>query len=229
MTLTVSATEVRDYLQLETDATSISNSSISTSQIESNILAAQETLERMTNRWFVNRPAATYTDTSMLAPIVPIPGFRAFTTVSWTGSLLVQDQSFWALPDVQNTGVYTALQFRPIRADTREWWYANPQWWDRGLDNAFYPGNYGGGYAYTSIPNDLVVVGDAGYAPGTYPFAWLLAVKQLAAFFTKQPAAILADTIITAQGGVINYANIPATVAHFATSWTAGRTAVSVG
>lgn len=229
MTLTVSATSVREYLQMNTDATSITNSSIPTSQIESNILAAQETLERMTKRWFVDRPAVTYTDTSMLQPILPIPGFRTFTTVTWSGSTLVQDQSFWALPDVQNTGIYTAIQFRPIRADMREWWYANPQWWDRGLDNPFYPGNYGGGYAYTSMPNDLIIVGDGGYAVGTEPFAWLLAVKQLAAFFTKQPAAILADTIITAQGGVINYADMPATVVNFATSWMAGRTAVSVG
>lgn len=228
MTLTVSVAEVRDYLQLEEDNPT-GNSSLSDGQIESNILAAQETLERMTRRWFVNRPDATYTATSMIRAIMPIPGFRTFTTVTWSQSTLIENQSFWALPDVQNTGIYTALQFRPFRADMQPWYLANPGWWDQALDNPFYPGNYGGGYAYTSMPNDLIVVGDAGYAPGTYPFAWLLAVKQLASFFTKQPASILAETIITGQGAVINYANLPSTVQAFAASWQAGITAVSVG
>jgi hypothetical protein len=227
VTLTVSATEVREYLQFDTDAASVAASSVSTTQIESNILAAQEFLERATRRWFVNRPAVTYTMTSMTRAIVPIPGFRAFTTVTWGGAVLVVNQGCWPLPDVQNTGIYTAIQFRAIRADMREWWLANPLYWDQLLDSPFFPGNYGGGYAWTSMPNDLVIVGDGGYA--TYPMAWLLAVKQLASFYTKQPAAILAETIITAQGGVINYAALPSTVQGFIASWRAGQMAISVG
>jgi hypothetical protein len=229
MTLTVSADEVRRYLQLETDPAAVAASRLDTPQIESNILAAQETLERATRRWFVNRPGATYTATSMLRAIVPIPGFRAFTTVTAYGSVLTVNQACWPLPDAQNTGIYTSIQFRPFRGDIHEWYLANPQWWDAALDNPFYPGNYGGGYAWTSMPNDLIVVGDGGYAPGTYPMSWLLAVKQLAAFFTKQPAAILAETIVTPQGGVINYAGIPSTVTAFIASWQAGQMAVSVG
>lgn len=228
MTLTVSAAEVRSYLQLE-DNNPTGNSSLSDAQIESNILMAQEYLERATRRWFVNRPAVTYTATTMLRAIVPIPGFNAFTSVTAYGSTLVVNQAVWPLPDVQNTGLYTALQFRPFRGDLKEWWLANPNWWDAALDNPFYPGNYGGGYAWTSMPNDLVVVGDGGYPAGQYPFAWLIAVKQLASFVTKQPASILAQTIVTPQGGVVNYADIPATVAAFITSWQAGQMAVSVG
>ena len=228
MTLTVSAADVRAALQLEPDNPT-GNSSLTDGQIESNILAAQEVLERATRRWFVNRPSVTYTTTSMLRAIVPIPGFRSFSSISAYGSVLVVNQAVWPLPDVQNTGVYTALQFRPFRGDIHEWYLANPQWWDAALDNPFYPGNYGGGYAWTSMPNDMIVVGDAGYAPGTYPFSWLLAVKQLAIFYTKQPASILAETIVTPQGGVINYADIPSTVAAFIASWRAGQTVVSVG
>jgi hypothetical protein len=228
MTLTVSVEEVRDYLQLEANNPT-GNSSLSDGQIESNILAAQETLERATRRWFVDRPSVTYTATSMLRAIVPIPGFRAFTTVTAYGSALVVNQAVWPLPDAQNTGIFTALQFRPFRGDMEHWWLANPNWWDAALDNPFYPGNYGGGYAWTSMPNDMVVVGDGGYASGTYPFAWLLAVKQLASFFTKQPASILAETIITPQGGIVNYASIPSTVQAFITSWQAGQQVVSVG
>jgi hypothetical protein len=228
MTLTVSAAEVRDYLQLEVDNPT-GNSSLSTGQIESNILAAQETLERATKRWFVDRPAVTYTSTTMLRAIVPIPGFRTFTSITAYGSVLIQNQAVWPLPDVQNTGIFTALQFRPFRGDMEHWWLANPNWWDAALDNPFYPGNYGGGYAWTSMPNDMIIVGDGGYASGTYPFAWLLAVKQLASFFTKQPAAILAETIVTPQGGIINYASMPSTVQGFITSWQAGQQVVSAG
>ncbi len=228
MTLTVSAAEVRDYLQLEANNPT-GNSTLSDAQIESNIYASQETLERATRRWFVNRVGATYTATSMLRAIIPIPGFRTISGVQWSSSTLIVNQSVWPLPDVQNTGIFTGLQFRPFRADIAQWYLANPLWWDQALDNPFYPGNYGGGYAYTSMPNDLVVTGDAGYAPGNEPYAWRLAVKQLASFYTKQPAAILASTIITAQGGIINYADIPATVAAFITSWQAGQQAVSVG
>ena len=228
MTLTVSAAQVRAYLSLEAGNPTNSPSK-STEQIESNLLAAQEVLERATGRWFVNRPATTYTATTMLRAIVPVPGFRAFTSVSAYGSALVVNQAVWPLPDAQNSGIYTALQFRPFRGDLHEWWIANPQWWDAALDNPFYPGNYGGGYAWTSMPNDLSVVGDGGYAPGSEPFSWLLAVKQLAAFYTLQPAALLAATIVTPQGGVISYADLPDTVVNFINSWRTGQQAVSVG
>ena len=228
MTLTVSAAQVRAYLSLEAGNPTNSPSK-STEQIESNILAAQEVLERATGRWFVNRPATTYTATTMLRAIVPVPGFRAFTSVSAYGSALVVNQAVWPLPDAQNSGIYTALQFRPFRGDLHEWWIANPDWWDAALDNPFYPGNYGGGYAWTSMPNDMVVVGDGGYAPGSEPFSWLLAVKQLAAFYTLQPAALLAATIVTTQGGVISYADLPDTVVNFINSWRTGQQAVSVG
>ena len=228
MTLTVSAAQVRAYLSLEAGNPTNSPSK-STEQIESNILAAQEVLERATGRWFVNRPATTYTATTMLRAIVPVPGFRAFTSVSAYGSALVVNQAVWPLPDAQNSGIYTALQFRPFRGDLHEWWIANPDWWDAALDNPFYPGNYGGGYAWTSMPNDLSVVGDGGYAPGSEPFSWLLAVKQLAAFYTLQPAALLAATIVTTQGGVISYADLPDTVVNFINSWRTGQQAVSVG
>ena len=234
MTLTVSAAEVRAYLQLEPDNPT-GNSSLSDGQIESHILMSQEYLERATRRWFVDRPATTYVGTTMLRAIVPIPGFRSFTSVSAYGSVLdvvippATSGAVWPLLDVMNTGIYTALQFRPFRGDMRDWYIANPQWWDAALDNPFYPGNYGGGYAWTSMPNDLYVQGDGGYAAGTYPFAWLLAVKQLASFVTKQPASLLAETIITPQGGVVNYASIPATVQSFIASWQAGQMVVSVG
>ena len=42
-------------------------------------------------------------------------------------------------------------------------WLADRGWWDKALDSPFYPGNWGGGYAWTSMPDDLVITGDAGF------------------------------------------------------------------
>ena len=238
MTLLVDASAVRDYLQLNAVA---STSQYSDQTISSNILAAQSALEQACNRYFVPRTFtvdAPWKTTTYLRAIVSLPGFRTFDTVTWGGSTMVEDQSFWALPDAQQSGVFTGIQFRAMRADPNgaPWWYADSNWWDKALDSPFYPGNYGGGYYYTSMPNDLRIAGDAGYDPtldqgdqGYPPFALLHAIKVLASFFTMRPASILADVAITAQGGVLTYSQMPAEVAQFIAAWRAGQQIVSVG
>ncbi len=151
----------------------------------------------------------------MLQAQIPIPGFRAFTSVTWGGSSLVvgfaagDQASCWAIPDPLNTGTYVALQFRAWRADSdRPWWLADRNWWDKALDSPYYPGNWGGGYAWTSMPDDLVIVGDVGYNSslpvdeGGYPSAFLHCIKVLASFYTMRPASILADVAITPSGAV---------------------------
>jgi hypothetical protein len=161
---------------------------------------------------------------------VPVPGFRTLTTVTYGGATVTANASYWAIPDAQQTGVYTALQFRAMRADGQpNWWYADPNWFDKALDSPFYPGNYGGGYAYTSMPNDLTIAGQAGYAAGSVPDAVLDAVKILAAFKTMRPTSLLADVAITPQGGVVNYSQMPPEVRDFVSGWRTGQQVVSVG
>src|SRR5262245_24804233 len=207
-----------------------STSQYSDATINSNTRAAQSYLEVATGRWFVDRPATVWATTSMLRAVVYIPGFRSFTSVTWGGATLsvvippsTTGGSVWPLQDPLATGIYTALQFRPFRADqSLPWWHADPNWWDMNLDSPFYPGNYGGGYAFTSMPNDLVVVGNGGYdnaTVGATPDAVLHAVKVLSAFFTMRPASLLADTALTPAGGVLSYSDMPHEVVQFIRGW----------
>ena len=243
MTLLIDVQSVRDYLVLNAVP---STSQYTDATISSNIEAAQSELEQACSRYFAPR---TYTaqnpwrKTTMYAPVVSIPGFRSFTTVSWSGSILAVDANdpvnpgLWALPDALNTGVYTALQFRPYRSDYGYWWLSDPLWFDKNLDSPFYPGNYGGGVAYTSMPNDLLIVGEAGYDPdlaqgiyGSPPPAVLQAVKALASWHTMRPASVFSDVATTPQSNTLPYSSFPPEVQSFIASWTlAGPGMVSVG
>jgi hypothetical protein len=227
-TFIVSVDEVRDYLELNQIP---STSRYSDATIGSNILAAQQYLERRTGRFFVDRPATSWTipGATMLRAQVAIPGFRAFSTVTWGGSALIvgfaagDNASCWALPDPLNSGVFVALQFRAWRADSdRPWYLADANWWDKLLDSPYYPGNWGGGYAWTSMPDDLIITGDGGYAQGTEPYDLRHAIKVLASFYTQRPPSILADTIITPAGAILNTSRLPSEVVDFIVNWKVG-------
>lgn len=226
----VSPQVVRDYLSLDPDATS----RYSDATIGSNILASQDFLERQTGRYFTDRPGMTWVTTTMLRAQVAIPGFRAFTSVTWGGASLSvgfasndPNTSAWAIPDLLKSGIYIGLQFRAWRIDNsdpyaRSYHNPDPAWFDKMLDSPYYPGNYGGGYAWTSMPDDLVVVGDAGYAPGSEPDSLLDVVKIYAAFKTLRPQSLLANEAVTPAGGVLSYARIPAEVRDFIADWKIG-------
>jgi hypothetical protein len=237
MSLIVSPQNVRDYLLLTDPGVNGSNSRYSDSVITAHILSAQDFLEHETHRFLSDHTAQTWSATTLLRAQVAIPGFRSFTTATWGGVTLTvgipgdgnTGPSAWAIPDDLNTGTYVALQFRPWRVDTQDWWLADHLWWDKSLDSPFFPGNWGGGYAWTSMPNDLIITGNAGYAAGSEPDALKQAVLMLAAFETKRPASILADVAITASGGVIKYAELPNEVERFIRAWRIGTQAASVG
>lgn len=234
MTLLVDVGSVRDYMALNSNP---STSQYSDQTISSNIAAAQDELEQVCGRYFVPRSFTTqnpWKTTSMLKAIVPIPGFRTFTSVQWGGATLTVDvndptaASCWALPDARQSGVFTGLQFRAFRTDLggAPWYFADGQWWDKMLDSPFYPGNYGGGYAYTSMPNDTLIVGNAGYdttlAPGVYgslPPAVAMAVKVLASWHTMRPASVLTDVAVSPQGGFMAYSMYPPEVQAFIRDW----------
>jgi hypothetical protein len=193
------------------------------------ILDAISSLEQATKRFLVNRPGATITLTSMVRAEIAIPGLRTPTSVQYVGSALTAS-AYWLLPDAQQTGVYTGIAFRAYRTEGQgPWWYADPGWWDKALDSPFYSANYGGGYAFSSMPNDTVIVGDWAWEPTFEPGAAVHAVEVLSAFYCMRAPAILADSVITPQGGVVNYASMPPEVQAFVRDWRAGQTAVSVG
>jgi hypothetical protein len=174
---------------------------------------------------------------------VDLPGFRSLTTVTWGGTTRTvcvpgdgnTSCGAWGLWE-QSPGVpddnrlIVALQFRPWRVDNdRPWYYADSAWWDKLLDSPFFPGNMGGGYAWTSMPNDLVIVGDGGYAAGTEPETVKHHVKVLAAWYTMRPASMMGNLAMTPGGQGVAYDALPPEVQEFIADWKIGTQAVSVG
>ena len=231
MTRMVTATQVRDYLNQVSSTTS---NQYSDATINSNIDMAQSALEFAVGRYIAPRSFTAQSPwlyTTMNQNSVPLPGFRTFTSVSRTGATLTANAGYWAVPDSQQTGVFTRMYFRaPTSPDF--WpgqmgtpygpWITNPLWFDFGADSPFYPTNLGGNYYLTSLPRDLEIVGEAGYdvtiPADTYggpPSIALMAIRAKAAWLTMRPASIMADVAITAAGGVINFSAEPPEVQAF--------------
>ena len=240
MNLVIAPDAVREYLVLNSPG---SSSQYSDATLGSNIRAAQQYLERKTHRFFHDHPGVTWAATTLLRAQTPIPGFRSFSSVQWGGVALSvavpgdgnPSPSAWGLWE-PSEGVedgrrlVTAIQFRPWRVDNdRPWYMADPLWFDKLLDSPFFPGNWGGGYAWTSMPNDLVIVGDGGYEPGHEPEPYLNAVKVLSAWYTVRPASVLADVALTPGGRELAYEQMPDEVYEFVADWKIGQQAVSVG
>lgn len=241
MNLVVSPAAVREYLVLNSPG---SSSQYSDATIGSNLRTAQQYLERKTHRFLHDHPGVTWATTTMLDTVVPLPGFRSIASATWGGSeqtVAVPGQdappypSAWGLWE-PSEGVedgqrlVIALQFRPWRTDhSGPWWLADAGWWDKGLDSPYYPANWGGGWPTSSMPSDLVIVGDGGYAPGHEPEPYLSAVKVLAAWYTVRPASVLADVSLTPGRSQLSYEQMPDEVYEFVADWKAGRQAVSVG
>lgn len=203
---------VRDFLDLEVDGTS----KYTDQTIGSNIRQASWFLERATGRLFGDYTAITRTYTTNGAAYLTIPGFRSVTSVTQAGTALVADESYWLIPDSQQTGVYTGIQLRGFRQRPDGPAYLhNSDWFDRGLD---LPGAPGG--RLSSLPNDLVIVGDAGYTDANLPEPVRFTTKVLAAFFTKYPDAVLVSAIQTANDQSIDLAAYPLPVQEFISSWS---------
>ena len=238
MNLIVTAAQVRAYLELNSPG---STSRYSDAVIEDAISGAQSDLETVCRRFFYDHPGITWATTTMLQAQVALPGFRSFDSVTWGGATINvavpgdgnQSPSAWGLPEqtpgTNDNPLVIAMQFRAWRVDNdMPWYFADRLWWDKNLDNPFYPGNYGGGYAWTSLPNDLVIVGDGGYAAGTEPRAVFEAVKVLAAWKVLRPSGLMGGVGITPGGGAVDYSTIPAEVRDFIADWAIGQQAASM-
>lgn len=217
----VSVQEVRDYLSLNAPGT---DSKYSDATISSNIRSAGWTLEQACGRYFGQQTLTLKFSTDGRAQMA-IPGLATPTTVTLQGTTLVQDTTYWLLPDDQQTGVFTGIQFRAFRrpGTSREWYKGNPEWFDRDLDSPWYPGNYGLG---GTLPNDLIITGTWGYA--TIPDPVLLATKALAAWYTLRPDALLSGFRFTPDGNAFDLSKYPAEVFQFINDWKGGEQAVLV-
>jgi hypothetical protein len=233
MSYAVTPGMVREILLL--DATP-SSSRYSDETIEGNINTAARQIEAMTRRIWIDQPGVTKTFTTQGRAQLYIPGIRNVTQVLWQGAAIafsmppVNTEACWFLPDALQSGIYTAIQLRVFQArGGGANWRSNPSWFDQGADSPYAPWNRGGGDSFNSLPNDLAITGDWGYAEGDpYLEPFYLAQKFYAAFLTLRPAALLAKEIISPMGTVTKTADLPPDVAHFVAEFAIGEQAVSI-
>lgn len=212
--------QVREYMDLNTAA---SSSKYTDSTIGSNIRAAGAWMERRTGRVFGDQSATTRKFSTNAKASVLLPGLRTATTVTLDGVALTVDETYWLLPDAQQTGLYTGIQFRAWGKGDAPWYLGVPDWWDRGLD---LPGRPSGG----SLPNDLVILGDWGYVDdATMPEEARHTAKVLAAYFTKRPDALLGGALATPDGGVVDLSQFPIEVQAFVAEWRLEQGVEAVG
>jgi hypothetical protein len=219
----VTADSVREYMSLNTPA---STSKYTDATLGSNIRAAQGFLSRATGRRFED-VSATLTFSTDGRALIPIPGLRSAGQITLQGANLTADQTYWLIPDAQQTGVCVAIQLRGFQARPGgASWLGNPEWFDRGLDSPYYPANRGGG---SWLPNDLVIPGSWGWTDALMPEDVRHAVKVLAAYYTKRPDAILTGGYVNPDGSVVDLSGLPIEVQAFIADWKVGSFVQAAG
>lgn len=208
----VTAADVRTFANLSGTTGRYSDANIS-----SNVMVAQEFISREASRQFAKRDAETLTFTTEGRAAFAIPDLRTATTVTWDGTVLTQDENYWLLPDAKQSGIYVAIQLRPIDKGGK-WYYGNPEWWDRGLD---WPRRS------SSSVNDLTILGDWGWDP--LPYDVLHAVKAMAAWLIKRGDAVLAGAVADpATGTVFDYTQLPTEVTSVIRNYGRGTQATVI-
>ena len=217
----ITASALRAYLELNTVS---SSSKYDDSTLGSNIRAASSFLQRKTGRQFADQ-TATKLFTTQGRTAITIPGLRSATAVTLQSTTLTADSTYWLLPDAQQTGLYTGIQFRGFGGRSSPLGYLhNPEWFDRNLDMTW--GRTGNDY---SLPNDLSIAGTWGYTDANLPEPLLHATKVLAAYYTKRPDSVLASVATTVEGTTLDYSTLPPEVLEFIADWKLSEQAVSVG
>lgn len=210
----VNASDVREYMDGVGATGQWTNS-----QLGSNIRTATWMLERATGRRIADRTETLRFTTNGEAYLV-IPGLRQASSVTLQSSILVADSTYHLIPDVQQTGVATGIQFRAFGSGgSPGWWLSNPEWFDRNLDHPHYPGNRG---LSTSLPNDLVIAGAWGYAAGSEPDPLLFAIKVQAAFLALRPHAVLSGARANPDGSISDLSQFPIEVQQTIAEWHVG-------
>lgn len=218
MSVFILAAQVREYLELNATA---SSSKYTDATIGSNIRAATYALEKATHRR-LGPTTETLKFTTNGAAYLTIPGLRTASAVTLSSAALVADTSYWLIPDAQQTGVYTGIQFRAFGTGRQggSSYLSFPDWFDTNRDSPWHPGNRGGP---TSQPNDLSIAGTWGYVDdSTMPEAVRHATKVLAAYYTKRPDAILSGALAMPDGGMVDLSNLPIEVQQFIREWDVG-------
>jgi len=168
-------------------------------------------LQRMTNRQFEAQASTTKKFTTRGRSSLTIPDLRSTTAVTLNSSALTADSSYYLIPDVMNTGVFTAIDLPQYRSpfDYRSY----PDWFDKNYDSPLYQQRLRSG-----IPNDLVI-GPAEWGHASVPQEISHATKVLAAWYTKRPDAVLSNTIQTPEGNILDLSRMPPEVQQIVAQW----------
>lgn len=209
----VTPATVRNYLNI-----TATTGQFSDSLIGSNINAASSFLQHRTGRqfeWQGSNVRKTFTTEGRA--YLTIPDLRQANTVTLQGTDLTADSTYYLIPDRNNTGVFTGIQFRAF-GQGRDY-RGNPEWFDRNLDSWRYRGEW-------SLPNDLSITGEWGHV--TLPPELLHATTVLAGYYTKRPDAVLSGGIQTPEGGIFDLSALPVEVTTFIADWKLGENVVGV-
>jgi hypothetical protein len=220
--MTTPAFTTEDAVRTIIDLNAAPSSRYNSDTIASNIRASAWFLERVTNRIFRNETALTLTFTTNGEASIPIPGLRTASSVTLQSAALTDGASYWLIPDLQQTGVSTAIQFRPFGQGHGDSYLGNPEWFDRNLDSP----KWGGGWRNASLPNDLVIAGAWGYTDATLPEPVRDANTRDAAWLTLRSDALLSGARATDQG-IFDLSSRPVEVQAFVHEWRTGKQAVA--
>lgn len=184
----------------------------------SNIRAASAFLQKRTGRQFEVQLNTTKTFTTNGEAFIAIPDLQSASSITLAGSTMTLDTDAWLVPDAQQSGVFTGLQFRPFgrSADYRSF----PNWFDTNLDRRWHRG-------YSSDPNDLSITGDWGHDP--LPDELISVTNVLAAWITRRPDSLLGGVSVTPGGTEIDMGALPIEVRLFIDAWKIGNSIVAVG
>lgn len=200
------AAELRTFLDTTKNTGRYADSSL-----DMLLQAASDFLERETGRTITATASnTTRTFSTNGQPYTVIPDLRAAhsnSPVSLQSTTLDENTSFWLIRNRLNPNVYTGLQLRAF-GTARVWDYrSNPEWFDRNLDSWLYPGNWGD----HRLPNDLTITGVWGWMPSDPGYVqWKHAAMVLAGWYTKRPEALLANSSVSAEEGIVrDYSQLP--------------------
>lgn len=206
MAIPTSVEAVREYI-----GTSSAIGQFGPGPIGSNIIVATAALQRATHRQFDQQTSTTKKFTTRARASLTIPDLQSTTSVVLNGAPLVADSTYYLIPDVNNSGIFVAIDLPQYRdpLDYRTYF----DWFDKGYDSPLAQARL-----RNPLPNDLVI-GPATWGWPSYPPEFSLAAKILAAWLTKRPDAVLSNVLQTPGGDVLDVSNWPPEVTKFVADW----------
>lgn len=148
--------------------------------------------------------------------ILDVPYSDPTRTVTLLGAAIVQDSTFWLIPDRRDTDAASTIQLRHYDTSQAQWYKAAPTWFDAGLDRQRYP--------YGSQPNDLVVTGVHGHPDQTQ---FSLPLLELGAWLYYRAKSGASGVVKLPSGEEVDLADHPTLYKQFVSSWRV-TTGVSV-